>query len=272
MGLFPVPNSDRNAGGRSRYGLKGITTKGRRTVRNACYLLQRDYGDQHLTFSTITLPDLPEADMRTLHEEWHHLVELYRLKMGRALRAKGLPGHLVGVTEIQEERWAKSGAPVLHCHFVFVGRARRKGWAISTTQHDLLWAQAIETVLGKPIGNIHAACQLKRVDGKPDTYLGKYVSKGAQVVEKVKEAGLSEWLPKQWWNCSRRLNKQIEKEKKQFERGSQQLLVMGEEVSGLVWTWYRDFAIDFEDGETVWMARYGLLSAVGKQMILNAYC
>lgn len=270
LGLFHLRNSDSASEGRARYGLKGITTKGRRTVRNACYLLQRDYNDKHLTFSTVTLPSLSEDDMSVLHQKWHHLVELYRLKMGRKLRAKGLPGQLVGVTEIQEKRWARSGAPVLHCHFVFVGRARRKGWAISTTEHDLLWSQAIETVLGKPIGNAHAACQLKRVDGRPDTYLGKYVSKGASVVEKVKEAGLEAWLPRQWWNCSRRLTRKIEKEKACFEDGSKQVLALGEEGNAVVWQWYRDFVVDFDDSESMFMARYGTLTQAGKRWVMRA--
>lgn len=234
-------------------------------------MLQRDYGNKFLTFSTVTLPNLAEDDMKALHESWHQLVELYRLKMGRALRSKGLPGQMVGVTEIQEKRWERSQAPILHCHFVFVGRQRGHGWAVSTEAHDLLWSQAIETVLGKSIGLAHASCQLKRVDGKPGTYLGKYVSKGAQTVEKVKGKGLEHWLPKQWWNCSRRMTRQIEKEKKTFERGSQQLLVLDKEASGLVWSWYRDFSVDFEDGASVFMARYGCLSKVGKEMILNTY-
>lgn len=271
LGLFPLDNSDRQSKTRARYGLKGITTKGRRTIRNACYLLQRDYGNKFLTFSTVTLPNLSEDDMKVLHENWHQLVELYRLKMGRALRSEGLPGQMAGVTEIQEERWERSKAPILHGHFVFVGRRRGHGWAVSTETHDLLWSQAIETVLGKPIGLAHAACQLKRVDGNPETYLGKYASKGVKVVEEVKEKGLEQWLPKQWWNCSRRMTRQIEKEKKTFERGSQQLLVLDKEASGLVWSWYRDFSIDFEDGTSVFMARYGCLSKVGKEMILNTY-
>jgi len=271
LGLFPLPNSDKLKKRPGRYGLKGITTKGRRTVRNACFLLLRDYGEKHLTFSTVTLPDLSGPDMEVLHENWHHLVELYRLKMGRALREVGLPGEIVGVTEIQEKRWKRSGAPVLHCHFVFVGRKRGQGWAIATEKHDLLWSQAIETVLGKPINNVHAACQLKRVDGNPETYLGKYVSKGASVIEPILEGGLSQWLHRQWWNCSRELTRRIEKEKKKFREGSETILLLAEESGTQIWQWYRDFAVDFEDGESVFMARYGTLSELGRRLVNNTY-
>ncbi len=271
LGLFPLDNSDKISKMPKRYGLKGITTKGRRTVRNACYVLQRDFGEKFLTFSTVTLPDLSAEDMEVLHEGWHHIVELYRLKMGRALRDKGLPGQICGVTEIQEKRWKRSGAPVLHCHFVFVGRKRGQGWAISTAEHDLLWSQAISTVLGREITNVHAAAQLKRVDGCPDTYLGKYVSKGAASVEIVKQAGLAHWLPRQWWNCSRKLAKQIEKEVQKFRNGSETIMGLAEDAGTQIWAWYRDYHIDFEDGESVFMARYGCLTPLGRSLVKSTY-
>lgn len=271
LGLFPLTNSDRITKAPTRYGLRGITTKGRRTVRNACYLLQRDYGDRHLTFSTVTLPDLSVEDMEVLHEGWHHIVELYRLKMRRKLQDAGLPGLICGVTEIQEKRWKNSGAPVLHCHFVFVGRKRGSGWAVSTQEHDVLWSEAISTVLGRPIGNVHAAAQLKRVDGLPDTYLGKYVSKGAASVERVKQSGLTNWLPRQWWNCSLRLVRKIAAETKKFTKGSELLMDMVDDSGAQIWAWYRDFNVDFEDGETVFMARYGCLTPLGRALAKNTF-
>ena len=271
LGLFPLPNSDKKLRRPARYGLKGITTKGRRTVRNACYLLQRDYGDRHLTFSTVTLPDLSEEDMKVLHEGWHHIVELYRLKMRRKLKAAGLPGLLCGVTEIQEKRWQRSGAPVLHCHFVFVGRRRGAGWAVSTQEHDVLWSEAISAVLGRPVGNVHAAAQLKRVDGSPDTYLGKYVSKGAASVAKVTESGLTSWLPRQWWNCSLRIVRQIAAETKKFKDGSEILMDLADDTGAQIWSWYRDFTLDFEDSPPVFMARYGCLTPLGRSLARNTF-
>jgi hypothetical protein len=160
MGLSLVRNFDKLANPSSeqlgpapeqvkRYGTKGITRSGARTVRNAAYLLEKESGPRCLTFATMTVPALPMAQMAVLHENWSKVTELYRLSIRRVLLDKGLRGEIVSVSEIQEKRYEKTGVPVLHLHSVFRGRLPYGGWALSTKVHDKIVRQSIEAVVGK---------------------------------------------------------------------------------------------------------------------------
>jgi len=80
-----------------RYGLNGITPKARRKVRNGAFVLQSDVGKEHLSFLTLTVPELPVKDMQKLHEEWSKIVDSIKRKLTRALQESGLPGEVVRV-------------------------------------------------------------------------------------------------------------------------------------------------------------------------------
>lgn len=240
-------------------GLKGITPFGARMVRNAAHLIQQVGRGGRVVFATATVPGLPMQDMRVLHENWHKVVELYRLGLRRALQADGLSGESVTVSEIQKERHERTGIPVLHLHTLFVGRRHSAGWAISTEQHDRLWRNAIAAVLHGPIENFPSSCKMERVKYSAEGYIGKYMTKGGKVVGKIVEAGYARWMPKQWWNCSRTLRARIDNQTRRPDELGDWLAQAAKEEGGDVWKWHRVVEIEMGEGEKVAMALYGRL-------------
>jgi hypothetical protein len=262
LGLSIHPNSDKSQSDRPVYGQNGITSSGARTVRNAAFILQREAGRQRLTFSTVTLPSLSENDMLTLHDQWNKLIELYRLGMSRLLKKKGLVGEMVGVTEIQEKRYRRSGLPVLHAHFVFVGCLKPGQWAVSPRAHDRIWKRAICATLGRecPVGK--SCCNLQCVRKDAGAYLGKYLSKGGKVIEEIKEEGYEWWLPRQWFNCSRSLSSRVKAQTRRLLPYDfvVTLLDLCESGDCRVWDYSRGVSLTFADGYSVQMATYGRIS------------
>lgn len=263
LGLSIHSNSDKPQNPRPVYGQKGITSKGARTVRNAAFILQREAGRRRLTFSTVTLPSLSENDLLTLNDQWNKLIELYRLGMSRLLRKKGLSGEIVGVSEIQEKRYARSGLPMLHAHFVFVGCAKPGQWAVSPKAHDRIWKRAICATLGRDVSVGKSCCNLQCVKKDAAGYLGKYLSKGGKVIEEIKEDGFEWWLPRQWWNCSRSLSARVKQQTRRIfpDKFVELLLDLCESGDRRVWEYSRGVILSFSDGKTVAMATYGRLSS-----------
>lgn len=268
MGLSPLPNSDKPKKVLPRKGLKGITPLGARRVRNAAYLLQRKFGERRLSFTTVTVPNLPYYEMKVLHENWHKAVELYRLAVRRALDDADLPTGIVGVSEIQEKRQSSCDMPVLHCHFVFVGGWGYGRWALSVGNHDGIWAAAISAVIGRKVGAIKSACNMQSVHSSAEAYLGKYISKGAKTVAGVIDSGQAEWLPRQWWSCSRSLLRWMENEKILLKSGSEYLLDILETTGREIFAFHRTVAVDYSDDFSVPVATFGRLTPLGQSLIM----
>jgi len=262
VGLSNVANSDKSLKP-SRSGLSGITSLGKTRVRNAAYMMKADVGKHRLTFSTVTIPSMSTEEIAKLHVHWHKLIERYRLEVGRVLRSQGLPGEIVGVTEIQEQRYETTGFPVLHAHFLFVGASRNGGWALTPRRHDFIWRKCILSVCPAQYGpqpRFDASCNLQSIKKDPAGYLSKYMSKGVEVTAKVVADGLEWWLPKQWWNCSislvRRMNKQI----RLFSEGALWLMDRANDKDREMFSYYREVPITLKNGDVVVLAGVGLLT------------
>ncbi len=266
LGLSHPRNFDRNCEPLPRKGLKGITSLGKRRVRNAAYMLTRENGKHRLTFATVTLPNLNKAQMSRVHKDWHLCIDFYRREVGRVLRRAGLPGEIVGVSEVQEKRYAASALPVLHAHFVFCGAPRNGGWVLNPARHDYIWRKSIEHVLGEPIGNIPAACQLKSVTASAEAYLGKYISKGVAAVAPAIRQGFGDWLPKQWWNCSRSLVRRMEASIARFENGAGWLVNRGKAVDSDLFLFFSPVEIEGENEENICMGYFGRLTPKGNSL------
>lgn len=244
---------------RGTKGLGGITAYGRRTVRNACYLIEQNAGRARCIFATVTLPSLPIEEMSTLHESWGKVVELYRLNMKRMLQDKGLSGEMVSVTEVQEKRYENTGLPVLHLHSVFVGVDRVGKYAISIEQHDAAWVQAVGAVVRVNADDFTTACNLQRVRKSAAAYLGKYMSKGAKVVAKIANTKFARWLPRHWWNCSRSLSRAIKQQTRRIDDMAEFLADCINTIGCEIWEWHRTVTIQTELGYEYPIATYGKL-------------
>lgn len=185
---------------RERYGLRGMTSEARRKVRSSAYLLQERYGKSRLSFLTLTVPPLGDVELeRRLASRWHDAIRYLLGRIKRLLHHRGLPRCVVGVTEIQTKRYASTGQFPLHVHLVLVGRERsRGGWSIHYSEFRKAWAEVLEGIVGNPIETRYLE-NVKGVEKDAANYLGKYMSKSQNEIEKVLEDG-NEWmLPKQWW-------------------------------------------------------------------------
>ena len=267
MGLLNVSNSDKPKKLITRKGLKGITSKGKRTVRNACYLLESESEKRLLTFATVTCPSLSDDDMGILHENWHRIVEAYRREISRELKRHGLPGEIVGVTEIQPKRFKDSGKPVLHCHFVFKGRRRGSDWAIKPAKHDEIWLRCLSLVIPGRVDHVISAAQLKRVDCSAEGYLSKYLSKGKDDIAAVVAAGYQHWIPAQWWNCSRSLASRVKRALRIFQAGTGWLVDMGESRCPSTWLYFHPIERIGKYGDKICVGYCGKLSNTVNMLI-----
>ncbi len=260
MGLSNVCNFDSSQERPPRNGLKGITSLGKRRIRNGCYLLTKEAGKHRLTFSTVTIPSLCDDDMMKIHHRWHEVIDRYRLLLSRHLKRCGLNGEVIGVSEVQEKRYAKSGFPALHGHFIFIGALSSGGWVLSPGRHDDIWRKSIQSVLCGPVQSVASACQLKRVEKSAEGYLAKYMSKGGAAIAAIIADGFEWALPRQWWSCSRSLSNRMDCQIRRFTEGVPWLIRTANEKNSEIWDYYSIVHIDGADGQKIEIGAYGRLS------------
>jgi hypothetical protein len=204
-GLSLVQNSSKTF----RKGLKGISSKGKKTIRCAAEWLEARYGRKLLSFGTVTVPSVTVSQAQRLAENWSKIVHLFLRDLVRGLQSKDLPVHVANVTEIQEKREARSGIPALHLHFVYVGRnSVRAGWMLNRLDVRALWKKQMDKWLGGDI-DCSATENVVGVKHSASGYLGKYMSKGAGMCADLIKRGMQEFLPSTWWNCTQALKRQV---------------------------------------------------------------
>ena len=190
------------------YGSHGITAHGRRTVENVCVLLEKKYSKECLGFVTCTIPSFPQELHHKINGVWGEITRRFYQKLKRLLAKNDRPFIYVGVTEIQEKRFKKTGVPAPHLHFVYVCREKNNApYWLYVCQIHRCWNEAVREGIAQvgypftmssavPWGNVHC----KRVQKSAGAYLGKYMSKGGKVLDAMKEQGWTEF-PKQWWSA-----------------------------------------------------------------------
>jgi hypothetical protein len=185
-----------------RRGLKGITSRGGRLVRNTAHMLQKKYGRRRLSFLTLTVPKLGESDELQICAQWSRVVRVLCQRLKRSLESAGLPANYVGVTEIQEKRFKERGEVGLHLHLVFVGRKSiGSDWAFPPSHFRQQWLDVLSHVVGHRLES--SSCEnVKGVRKSASGYLGKYMSKGVGIVSEVIESKGEEYVPTAWYTCS----------------------------------------------------------------------
>lgn len=203
LGLSKVSNLHREYSTRGR---RGLTRYGKRQIEESIALLEEVYGRDRLSFFTGTLP--PEVGIFTC-EQWTHLIKLFRQRLLAMFALKQLPPYLVGVFEIQTERFKESGQVCLHLHLVFVGRHKRKTWSFTPQELQAVWNRCLNIVMDGSLdeSRMAATCNVQRVRKSARAYLGKYISKSCNDIAKVEASGLSHTLPRAWKVISRPLSR-----------------------------------------------------------------
>lgn len=243
-----------------QYGSKGLTSYGARMVRNSAYLLESEFGKHRCIFATCTVPALPLNKLRMLHEEWHHVVNIYRLHLRRILKRNKLPCELVTVTEVQGKRYERTGIPVLHIHSVFVGVTGVGKFAVSTEVHDYIWKCAIRSVIGDFPLRVDSACNLQRVRKSASGYMAKYITKGCTAVKAIASGEHANWLPKQWWNCTRSLVARVKEQTRTIDDLAEFLVQRVSLSDENVWVWHRFVEVEVTENYKITIATYGQLA------------
>ena len=210
MGLSAVSNSHNPypkgfAAPRSRKGLRGIRPRAKCAVRSAVKLMEDLYGIERLFLGTVTVPPLTEAELLTLNQSWSSVVKSFKIAVRRALLAAGMPEEMVIVTEVQPKRYSRTGRVYLHLHFVIVNRAYQgAAWALQRSDLNRIWLTTLSNKLNRPV-SAAAACQLDPCRKSATNEIGKYLSKGGSIIEKIKLDGKAEFLPQSWHSITKGL-------------------------------------------------------------------
>ncbi len=219
-----------------RRGLGGLTARGKVLVREGATALERSYGTRNLAFWTCTLPTMSIDDMKNVCTNWGRICENVKKKLVYHLRARGLPEHIVQVTELQERRWRQRNEPAWHMHWLFVGRKSGSRWSIPRHLTDKLWRDAVEQYCSGGAIFSHS-CQLIAVRKSAAGYLSKYMSKGGSVIEEV-ESVFPGCVPSSFYVCTRSLRTYIDRHTMKSEAMArwvhQMLLECPEEMD---WLW-----------------------------------
>lgn len=187
---------------RAKRGSKGVTSWGKKMLKNAALLLERESGKETLSFATLTVPGCSLEDYQAVAESWGEVVRVFLQRLTRHLQRQGLTGECVSATEIQGERYQRTGVPALHLHVLFQGKTGRKvSWALKPEQLREMWKSSLQRFM---TGEVYwGACEnIQRVRKSASGYLGKYMSKGSRECKAMSEQGLQHLLPSAWWNCS----------------------------------------------------------------------
>lgn len=217
-GLPVAPDEKSEAVPRAARGSRGMSARGRRQIRSACYLLRQKYHGR-LGFLTLTLPSFPYREdlLSFLILEWAELLRHFLIKFKRLAEKNGFPSLYAGCVEIQGERFDKFGHPCPHAHIVYVCRRKSVGndFYVSANDFRRIWRETIENRLK----SLSSDCPIDFEDGAsvdcvvlrkdPSRYISKYLSKGRNPIEEVKKAGLGGFLPSGWVICCSKIKSVI---------------------------------------------------------------
>ena len=203
LGLSHVINSEKSPkpSGRARRGTKGITAYGRSLIRCGAQYLQDRFGVTNLSFLTCTLPETSLAVCTP--STWAEVVNRFLKSLRYHLTRVGLCPEIVGCIEVQEGRLLKSsGRPPLHLHLVFQGREGYSQWKFPPRFFREQWEQSCQSVWCESTG-FQSSTRIESVHSSAVSYLGKYMSKGGDVLSLCKP----ELLPSAWYTISTELKK-----------------------------------------------------------------
>ena len=197
---------------RMKYGQKGITSYGKKMVRSGAVILQDEWGKERTGFATLTVPPLSGSTMYKLCTFWGDVVRRFFEEFRRHQLRVGGEVRYVCVTEIQESRFRTRGEIGLHLHFIYKARheARGTNWLISANWCRDTWRRILANRLADVCADIPLPrCELKMVRKSASAYLGKYMSKGGNIVADILEAMPTIELPSQWWSQSSEVRSSI---------------------------------------------------------------
>lgn len=205
LGLSSVPNCHKPL--KARHGLKGISNKGRVSVRECAYLLERKYG-KRLGFYTLTCPYTDLQSIYSYNKNIAYIQRTYFQELKREYERKGCVWSYVSVLEIQVERFNRTGVPVLHLHYIAPCYLPGEwSWVVSADALRSIWGRVLQNCLGGcvPLG---ASVDSTVIRSSAVGYISKYMSKGSSEASFLADV-CPDQLPSQWWSTSRNLRQAL---------------------------------------------------------------
>lgn len=207
LGSSSVPISH----SRSPKGMKGISSNGRRMIRQSCYVLEKEFGVGRCGFGTLTLPELTPEDYVSVHQNWGNITRTFMQWATRQLSPMGIPAMIASVTEIQGKRYEQTGRPYFHLHFTYPARPNRSyQWYLPASQIRLAWQRAVAAFCTASY-DFGASVDCVVVKKGLAQYLAKYLSKGGQQVEDAVRHGLPIEAVGHWWGWTSDLRERVSK-------------------------------------------------------------
>ena len=204
----PAPDLDlalaRNSKRPPRYGLKGLTSQGRRQIWRSLALLEEQRSK--LVFWTVTLPEEAVVQLGAL-DAVAAFQDRLRLELLRQLELAGAPLLVIGVAELQPARTMREIRPAPHWHVVFPNRrSSRKGdYWLKLEVLDRVIASACWSAGIRGKVNLRRAGRTEPIKKSVRAYMAKYMSKGSQDCRRWVGSEHESLLPRQWWFWSRPL-------------------------------------------------------------------
>lgn len=201
------------------YGLKGITTYGKRMVRNAGFLMQEEFGREALSMGTLTIPQFTHNAMSAICQNWGYLVRTFFQEMKRLYEREGLTFRYCSVSEIQPKRWKNHQQVGLHIHFLWVPAwvDWAKTYLVSYNDIRAIWRRLLQNVIDRFHSTADAVPTVpnpnfrdERVRKDAAGYMAKYMSKGSDITHEVVEKYGADWIPAQWWSADSETKKLIQ--------------------------------------------------------------
>ena len=198
---------------RSKRGLGGLSAHGRKTVESGAVLLEQRYGAKNLAFWTCTLPPMSVSSFSRLVDRWGEVQRRLHQEIIRRQQRMGLPGSVVGVTEIQPQRFEATGVPWLHIHWCFPARLPGGPFIADKAWYLSLWRRTLADFVPELRGVKFlpgVASRVEVVRSSAAGYLAKYLGKGGDSVE-LARAIAPDMLPSSWYTISNNLRRAVKR-------------------------------------------------------------
>lgn len=198
---------------RAKYGLKGLTARGRKMIRSGAFLLEDKLGKDDVVMVTLTVPTLSREGRLAVAKQWGVLVNRLVQYLSRTLLSQGRPAAIVGCVEVQTGRLKKYRQGYLHLHLVAPAHSNKgRFWAIEAGELRAWWQAALERVIGSTLPHM-PRIETAIVETSVEAYLAKYLSKGEgdEMAAFIEDLG-EDAVPGQWWFCSAPMREKIEQE------------------------------------------------------------
>ncbi len=137
------------------------------------------------------------------------MVRVFYQKLRRLFDKVGCPQYILGCTEIQPKRHRNRGEICPHLHFVYVAKPpKSKSYYVTPKEVRRAWNSVLLHYLKRAFPITYkkafmlASVKLQPIRKDITRYLGKYISKGGELVADIVSDGRQNELPRQWWTMS----------------------------------------------------------------------